>query len=85
MVGSLIILSLLHMLWTAFFCEQFGEEGEEEEDGDHQEESSDGRQQNVEEEAVVVDADSTDGAVLVNGNESEEQWGKINEGTASAL
>ncbi|KAL0415263.1 UNVERIFIED_CONTAM: Coatomer subunit beta'-1 [Sesamum latifolium] len=26
------------------------------------------------EEAVVVDADSTDGAVLVNGNEAEEQW-----------
>lgn len=39
----------------------------------------------MEEEAVVVDADSTDGAVLVNGNESEEQWGKISEGTASAL
>ncbi|KAK4427513.1 Coatomer subunit beta'-1 [Sesamum alatum] len=26
------------------------------------------------EEAVVVDADSADGAVLVNGNEAEEQW-----------
>jgi coatomer subunit beta' len=51
-----------------------GEDGEEEEEEDRQEESSDGRQQNVEEEAVVVDADSTDGAVLVNGNESEEQW-----------
>ncbi|KAK6148876.1 hypothetical protein DH2020_016401 [Rehmannia glutinosa] len=27
------------------------------------------------EEAVVVDAESTDGAVLVNGNEAEEEWG----------
>eukprot|EP00256_Glycine_max_P054726 XP_014621620.1 coatomer subunit beta'-2 [Glycine max] len=26
------------------------------------------------EEAVVVDADSTDGAVLVNGNEADEEW-----------
>lgn len=36
------------------------------------------------EEAVVVDADSTDGAVLVNGNEAEEEWGTNNEGTPSA-
>lgn len=25
--------------------------------------------------AAVVDADSTDGAVLVNGNEANEEWG----------
>ncbi|CAI0422636.1 unnamed protein product [Linum tenue] len=36
------------------------------------------------EEAVVVDADSMDGGVLVNGNEAEEQWGTNNEGTPSA-
>jgi len=36
------------------------------------------------EEAVVVDADSTDGAVLVNGNEAEQEWGTNNEGTPSA-
>ncbi|KAL8458178.1 hypothetical protein ACS0TY_035896 [Phlomoides rotata] len=38
------------------------------------------------EEAVVVDADSTDGAVLVNGNgnEAEEEWGTDNEGKPSA-
>ena len=36
------------------------------------------------EEAVVVDADSTDGAVLVNGNEAEEEWGTNIEGTPSA-
>ncbi|KAL0310263.1 UNVERIFIED_CONTAM: Coatomer subunit beta'-2 [Sesamum calycinum] len=38
----------------------------------------------TQEEAVVVDADSTDGAVLVNGNEAEEQWGTNNEGKPSA-
>ncbi|XP_057737334.1 coatomer subunit beta'-2-like [Arachis stenosperma] len=36
------------------------------------------------EEAVVVDANSTDGAVLVNGNEAEEEWGTNNEGGPSA-
>lgn len=36
------------------------------------------------EEAVVVDADSADGAVLVNGNEADEQWGTNNEGALSA-
>lgn len=36
------------------------------------------------EEAVVVDADSTDGAVLVNGNEADEEWGTNNEGAPSA-
>lgn len=36
------------------------------------------------EEAAVVDADSTDGAVLVNGNEAEEEWGTNNEEKSSA-
>lgn len=36
------------------------------------------------EEAVVVDADSTDGAVIVNGNEAEEEWGTNDEGKPSA-
>ncbi|XP_048337202.1 coatomer subunit beta'-2 [Ziziphus jujuba] len=44
--------------------EQNGEQSGEEHNGE------DGSQ----EEAVVVDADSTDGAVLVNGNEAEEEW-----------
>lgn len=35
-------------------------------------------------EAVVLDADSTDGAVLVNGNEAEEQWGTNNAGNPPA-
>ena len=36
------------------------------------------------EEPVVVDADSTDSAVLVNGSEAEEEWGTNNEGKPSA-
>ncbi|KAH6766951.1 Coatomer [Perilla frutescens var. hirtella] len=36
------------------------------------------------EEAVVVDADSTNGAVLVNGNEAEEEWDANNDGKPSA-
>ena len=36
------------------------------------------------EEAVVTDADSTDGAVLVNGNEADEEWGTNTEGNPSA-
>ncbi|XP_059285920.1 coatomer subunit beta'-2-like [Lycium ferocissimum] len=39
-----------------------------------QEQVEDDLQQEGQEEAVVVDADSTDGAVLVNGNEAEEEW-----------
>ena len=35
------------------------------------------------EEGVVVDADSNDGAVLVNGNETEE-WCTNNDGSPSA-
>ncbi|KAL5698177.1 hypothetical protein ACHQM5_029249 [Ranunculus cassubicifolius] len=37
-----------------------------------------------EETAVEVDADSTDGAVLVNGNEGDEEYGTNHEGTPSA-
>ncbi|KAH9714546.1 Coatomer subunit beta'-2 [Citrus sinensis] len=50
--------------------EQNGEENAEEQNGE----------EGSQEEPVVVDADSTDGAVLVNGNEAEEQWGTNNEG-----
>ncbi|KAJ0959720.1 hypothetical protein J5N97_000611 [Dioscorea zingiberensis] len=42
------------------------------------------REDVVQEEAVEVDADdSTDGTVLVNGNEGEEEWGTNNAGTPS--
>ena len=37
------------------------------------------------EDAVEEDVDdSTNGAVLVNGNEAEEEWGTNNEGTSTA-
>ncbi|KAJ8539274.1 hypothetical protein K7X08_013526 [Anisodus acutangulus] len=56
-----------------------------EQNGDEvQEQVEDDLQQEVQEEAVVVDADSTDGAVLVNGNEAEEEWGTNTEGKPSA-
>ncbi|KAK9690312.1 hypothetical protein RND81_09G119000 [Saponaria officinalis] len=48
-------------------------------DNDEQNDADESR-----EEAVVVDADSNDGAVLVNGNEAEEQWGTNNDRTPSA-
>ncbi|KAI3928948.1 hypothetical protein MKW92_018589, partial [Papaver armeniacum] len=37
-----------------------------------------------EEEVVDVDVDSTDGTILVNGNEAEEEWDTTNEGTLSS-
>mgnify|MGYP001603973851 FL=1 len=52
--------------------------------GDAQDERQEGGQEEVHEEAVVVDADSTDGAVLVNGNEADEEWGTNHEGKPSA-
>ncbi|KAK1265535.1 Coatomer subunit beta'-2 [Acorus gramineus] len=55
---------------------------EEENEG---EEQGGGGEEEEHEEAVEVEADdSTDGTVLVNGNESDEQWGTNNEGTPSA-
>uniref|UniRef100_A0A2P2MUM6 Coatomer beta subunit n=1 Tax=Rhizophora mucronata TaxID=61149 RepID=A0A2P2MUM6_RHIMU len=71
------------------------EEEEHLENGDYEHEQpadKSGQEQNPVEqngeegsqEEVVVDADSTDGAVLVNGNEAEEEWGMNNEGTPSA-
>lgn len=70
------ILTFFHfvILFFSQLTEQNGGQSGEEHNGE------DGSQ----EEAVVVDADSTDGAVLVNGNEAEEEWGTNNEGTPSA-
>ncbi|KAK4726607.1 hypothetical protein R3W88_031524 [Solanum pinnatisectum] len=51
------------------------EQGEDDLQQDGQEErGEDDLQQEGQEEAVVVDADSTDGAVLVNGNEGDEEY-----------
>ena len=49
-----------------------------------QELEADDAQNEEQEEAVVVDADSTDGAVLINGNEADEEWGTNSEGKPSA-
>ncbi|TYJ17985.1 hypothetical protein E1A91_A09G090900v1 [Gossypium mustelinum] len=53
-------------------------------DLDHENLEDQNGEEGSQEEAVVVDADSNDGAVLVNGNEPEEEWGTNNEGTPSA-
>ena len=57
---------------------QLTENGEE-----HNTEEPNGEER-IQEESVVVDADSTDGAVLVNGNEADEEWDTNNEGAPSA-
>nr|XP_028944978.1 coatomer subunit beta'-1-like [Malus domestica] len=44
-----------------------------EENGVQAAEEQDG-EEGSQEEAVVVDADSTDGAELINGNEADEEW-----------
>jgi coatomer subunit beta' len=57
---------------------------EMEQSGDEHHEEEHNGEEGSQEEVVVVDADSTDGgAVLVNGNEAEEQWGTNNEGNPS--
>ncbi|XP_049398278.1 coatomer subunit beta'-2-like [Solanum stenotomum] len=61
------------------------ERGEDDLQQEGQEErGEDDLQQEGQEEAVVVDADSTDGAVLVNGNEGDEEYGTNTEGKPSA-
>lgn len=57
---------------------------ETEQNGHDQDAEEQNGEEGSQEEAVVVDADSTDGAVLVNGNEADEEWGTNNEGTPSA-
>ncbi|KAJ6715238.1 COATOMER SUBUNIT BETA'-1 [Salix viminalis] len=65
--------------------EQNGDEHDaEEQNGDEHDAEEQNGEEGSQEEAVVVDADSTDGAVFVNGNEPEEEWGTNNEGTPSA-
>ncbi|KAI8544408.1 hypothetical protein RHMOL_Rhmol08G0294200 [Rhododendron molle] len=60
------------------------EENEVEEQEEVHKEGQEEEQDEGQEEAVEVDADSTNGAVLVNGNEDDEQWGTNNEGHPSA-
>lgn len=63
--------------------EQIGNEMPEGPD-DLKEEGQDDQNHDSHDESVVVDADSTDGAVFVNGNEAEEEWGTNNAGNPSA-
>jgi coatomer subunit beta' len=62
---------------------QLTEQNEEHYTEEHYTEEHNG-EEGSQEEAVVVDAESTDGAVLVNGNEADEEWGTNNEGAPSA-
>ncbi|KAJ0959736.1 hypothetical protein J5N97_000582 [Dioscorea zingiberensis] len=71
-------------LVEAFKSMQVDEEDLPIENGDSAHEVVEDREDVVQEEAVEVDADdSTDGTVLVNGNEGEEEWGTNNAGTPS--
>lgn len=78
LVGSLCCCSVLVQFLQV--AEQNGDEVQEEGQDEAQvEEHDDGH-----EEAVVVDADSTDGAVLMNSKEvEEEEWGTNDEGNPS--
>lgn len=49
--------------------------GEEDHTEEHEEQNG---EEGSQEEGVVVDADSTDGAVLINGNEADEDWSANN-------
>lgn len=67
-------------MWQLQDVEENGNEGEfvDGEEASHEE------SQEEEEDAVAMDNDSSDGAVLVNGNEGEEEWGTNNAGNPSA-
>ena len=88
-VGSLNILWILFLVYSnnvlIGYLEQNGEEQNAEElNAEELNAEEQNGEEESQEEAVVVDADSTDGAVLVNGNEAEQEWGTNNEGTPSA-
>ncbi|KAF6142001.1 hypothetical protein GIB67_037969 [Kingdonia uniflora] len=61
------------------------EEGTPLENGESNHEAMEvGNEEDGVDEAIEVDVDSTDGAVFVNGNEDDEEWGTNNEGTPPA-
>ena len=76
-------LTVLAELVTLIVVEQVIEDGgveESQEDAVEGDAEDDGVEEESQDEAVEVEAEgSTDGAVLVNGNSSEEQWGTKNE------
>ncbi|KAI7756896.1 hypothetical protein M8C21_030310 [Ambrosia artemisiifolia] len=59
-------------------------EGVEENENENEGEYVDGEEIDQEEDAIAMDNDSSDGPVLVNGNETEEEWGTNNAGNPSA-
>ena len=68
--------------------EQNGEEdytvGHEEQNGEEdytEEQEEQNGEEGSQEDAVVVDADSSDGTVLINGNEAEEELSTNKEGS----
>ncbi|KAF6163025.1 hypothetical protein GIB67_021174 [Kingdonia uniflora] len=63
----------------------FDEEGAPLENGESNHEAMEvGNEEDGVDEAIEVDVDSTDGAVLANSNEDDEEWGTNNEGTPPA-
>lgn len=73
---------LLFIFSFVNFVQDVEQNGGEVEEGQHDEKAEE--HDDGQEEAVVVDADSSDSAVLVNGNEAEEEWGTNTEGKPSA-
>lgn len=69
-----------------FFSSQevVAEENGNEQRNEHDVEAHHEEKEAEEEEEGIVDGDSTDGAVLVNGSEADEEWGTNNEGNPSA-
>lgn len=68
------------------YCSSSQEVVAEENGGDEEKKDEDVVEEHHEEkeEEGVVDGDSTDGAVLVNESEADEEWGTNNEGNPSA-
>jgi hypothetical protein len=76
------LLLLLQKLRTQILVVQVVEDGgaEESQDDAVEVDAEDDGVEESQDDAVEVEAEgSTDGAVLVNGNSSEEQWGTKNE------
>lgn len=69
------------MLFYPLLLQLTEQNGEEDYAEGHEEQNG---EEGSQEDEVVVDADSTDGAVLVNGNEGDEELSTNKEGALSA-
>ena len=74
-----MLIKQLNLLSSSQEEEVAEENGDEEKNDDDVEEQHDEQQREE-----VVDGDSTDGAVLVNGSEADEEWGTNNKGNQPA-